>query len=284
MSASDIGNRTTAASRGDQWGARLRYRYYNARRLNRYLQRTVPESVAAQDTANSNATATRMNSTPSACSGLCHAGSRHGSSPPSRGPWKTEQAFEFVLIVTLLALFLLGACCQKRDDQAEPATKAEVVQLISSVEPWRANGGYSEKAWDRAMRVAGILQKSEPDIVGQALDEYVSSNISAVHGDYEENSKPFLMLRLMFELPQTNATGSEAVWLRVWRYSGSNPPAASWPIGWTNGRPYLLEPWQGSYGRPYAARAEYDYFRRCFRLRKLSPRLSTKSGTLFLYR
>jgi hypothetical protein len=175
----------------------------------------------------------------------------------------------FVSIVTLLALSSPGGGCRYSDEQAKTQTRVEVVQLISSIEPWRASGRYSQKAWDQAIQVARILQKTDPDIVGQALDDYVSANISAVRGDYEENSKPFLLLRLMFDLPQTNASGSEAGWLRVWRYSGSNPPAASWPIGWTNGQPFLLEPWQGSYGKPYAARAEYDRFRRSFPLRRL---------------
>jgi hypothetical protein len=210
-----------------------------------------------------------MIATPAPCSCPTNGGGRPPGFQHSTRRSNMKQALELASIFALLSLFLLGPGCQRKEGQIKAHTKTELVQLISSIEPWRASGKYPRNAWDQAIRVARILQHSEPDIVGQALDDSVSSNLPAVRGDCEENSKPFLLLRLMFDLPQTNASGSEPVWLRTWRYSGSNPPAASWPIGWTNGQPFLLEAWQGSYGRPYAARAEYDQFRRSFPLRQL---------------
>ena len=54
----DIGNRKTAASGGDQWGANLRYENYTANNLNQYTQRTVPGSVDVLGVAHSNATVT----------------------------------------------------------------------------------------------------------------------------------------------------------------------------------------------------------------------------------
>ncbi len=54
----DIGNRKTAASGGDQWGANLRYENYAANSLNQYTSRTVPASIDILGAAHSNATVT----------------------------------------------------------------------------------------------------------------------------------------------------------------------------------------------------------------------------------
>jgi len=57
----DIGNRTIAASGGDEWGANLRYEHYSANNLNQYTSRTVPGYVQELGSANSNATVTVNN-------------------------------------------------------------------------------------------------------------------------------------------------------------------------------------------------------------------------------
>ena len=54
----DIGNRTTTAAGGDQYGANLRYASYTANNWNQYTSRTVPRYVNVIGTANSNATVT----------------------------------------------------------------------------------------------------------------------------------------------------------------------------------------------------------------------------------
>jgi len=57
----EIGNRTIAASGGDQWGANLRFEHYSANNLNQYTSRTVPGYVQELGSANSNATVTVNN-------------------------------------------------------------------------------------------------------------------------------------------------------------------------------------------------------------------------------
>ena len=54
----DIGNRKTAASGGDSWGANLRYEDYTANPLNQYTRRTVPGRTDILGAAHSNATVT----------------------------------------------------------------------------------------------------------------------------------------------------------------------------------------------------------------------------------
>ena len=54
----DIGNRKSAVTGGDQWGANKRYQNYTANLLNQYTSRTVPGFVDIVGTANSNATVT----------------------------------------------------------------------------------------------------------------------------------------------------------------------------------------------------------------------------------
>jgi RHS repeat-associated protein len=70
----DIGNRTVAASGGDQWGANLRYQNYTANSLNQYTSRTVPGYVQTLGTAISNATVTVWGQ-----GGLFAQAARHGS-------------------------------------------------------------------------------------------------------------------------------------------------------------------------------------------------------------
>ncbi len=54
----DIGNRKTAVTGGDQWGANKRYQSYTANLLNQYLQRTVPGYVELLGAATNAATVT----------------------------------------------------------------------------------------------------------------------------------------------------------------------------------------------------------------------------------
>ncbi len=54
----DIGNRKTAATGGDQWGANLKVESYSANSLNQYSQRTVPGYVNILGAASSNSTVT----------------------------------------------------------------------------------------------------------------------------------------------------------------------------------------------------------------------------------
>ncbi len=57
----DIGNRKSAASGGDQWGANLRYAYYSANNLNQYTSRTAPGSFDVIGTATNTSTVTVNN-------------------------------------------------------------------------------------------------------------------------------------------------------------------------------------------------------------------------------
>jgi len=54
----DIGNRTYAASGGDEWATNLRYQNYTVNNLNEYTSRSVPGSVDVIGTAKSNSTVT----------------------------------------------------------------------------------------------------------------------------------------------------------------------------------------------------------------------------------
>jgi RHS repeat-associated protein len=69
----DIGNRQSAGSGGDQFGANLRYQNYSANNLNQYTQRTVPGYPNVIGTAKSNASVTLWGS-----DGSYTLASRHG--------------------------------------------------------------------------------------------------------------------------------------------------------------------------------------------------------------
>ena len=188
----------------------------------------------------------------------------------------------------LLVFSQLG--CNRTPPQS--LTQREIVDSIASIEPWNVDGTYSEQAWKRLLQTAKALQKCDTNTVARALAKESSTtnavrNVIAKYvpkkekpnyrGSYEEDSKPFLLLRIMFELPE-HAPADQRFASKGWhrsldlegRLSGHNVDGTvnlAWPIAWQNCQPTLTAGCIGSSGPPYDARAEY-----MFMLSRFPPR------------
>jgi hypothetical protein len=95
---------------------------------------------------------------------------------------------------------------------------------------------------------------------------------SEFSGDYEDESKVFILMRVVFDLP-VSALESECLSFKGWT-NWPLPDAAghvnlSWPVEWRYGKPSLLAHYEGSEGVPYGAAEEYEYFRARFPFRRL---------------
>ena len=175
-----------------------------------------------------------------------------------------------------LALAVLVASCSRQNPAPQKDKRQFLLTELASIEPWRADGIYPRGAWSKSIEVAKEFQAADPELVAAVLEEFVRSTAWVLSGppghDYEEDSKPFLLFRLMFELPQTNIPSSRSRFFKGWRpvaLSTNDPPAQTWPVFWTNGQPYLAASWQGSSGRDYAVAEEYRFFLRSFPFRNL---------------
>jgi hypothetical protein len=79
-------------------------------------------------------------------------------------------------------------------------------------------------------------------------------------------SKPYFLLRMMFQLPAKARTTLFIGWLRP--HESDDDP--SWPIHWKGNTPEIVDRLMGSIGDDYRAQDEYLYFLKRYRYRDLS--------------
>ena len=186
-----------------------------------------------------------------------------------------------VLSVLALALLLTSGC--NRNKSPSPSI-GDIVELIDKLEPWTADGRYSPAGWRRIIATAKVLQACDTNTVALGLSRFFNEKRSHNYqGSYEEDSKPFLLLRIIFDLPErapTNRLFAFNSWDRTQRlpqglYSGFNEDGTvnlAWPIVWKSGDACLADAYIGSSGPLYNAAAEYMYMYSQFALRKLESR------------
>jgi len=161
--------------------------------------------------------------------------------------------------------------CRNNNPACTVTSRTNLVEQIALLEPWRVDGEYSQEGWKKMVRLARVIQRAAPADVSTALEAFAESRAFTVHRDYEEDSRPFILLRIVFQLPEANPTNSLPRGFKGWRYSSTNSaPPPSWPVGWRNGKPHLVCGWPGSSGRGYGAVAEYEYFLKTYPYRDLA--------------
>jgi hypothetical protein len=133
---------------------------------------------------------------------------------------------------------------------------------FASLAPWTQPAKFSDADWENYIRVARQVQNADPKTVESALEAFMQSAFNEQFKGYESESKPFLLMRVVFQLPEA-APEKERRSFKGWE---NWPPAdangnvnLSWPVSWRTGRPELLDSYQGSMGEPYAAADEYRY-------------------------
>lgn len=170
--------------------------------------------------------------------------------------------------VAMLAGILNWTPMTHADDQDD--VKA-LVEDIKKIEPWRQSKDYSEADWAYLKQVALRVQKSKESVVETALDAFMKEVANEPYnGDFESDSKPYLLMRVVFNLPE-DVPATEVFSFKGWDNSmqmilGSRVNLA-WPLTWKSGGPKLLARYEGSSGRPYGARAEYVFMKKKFNFR-----------------
>jgi hypothetical protein len=158
---------------------------------------------------------------------------------------------------------------------------SKLASIIESSVPWTSIGPTSKRQWEAVLRAALALQKAAPEDVEVALLVYMckaADGRSDPIARADSWSRPMLMLRVMFDIPESGP-GSLPVPRNAVGICGGLPyerpteplqPSLSWPIRWTPSGPELVvfrsDKSRGKRGHPtsYQPHLEYRYFRSHF--------------------
>lgn len=177
------------------------------------------------------------------------------------------------LFIHVCLLALLFAACRPASPQTKERAAAEMAATIRQVAPWNATTNYDARAWRRLIDVARQACSAESNVVDLALSEYFDDSVKNV--SWDDSSRAFLLLRVMFDLPEnadlTNCFTSRS-WMKGARLEINADGTANlaWPLVWNNGQPYLVHRAEGYSGRPYRPALEYRYLLRTYPKRNLS--------------
>ena len=176
-------------------------------------------------------------------------------------------------VFLILFSFILYGCLadtSSADLSFQAQTQTNLLQLFRSLKPWTSSGGYASADWSKAIATAQIVQRTDPRLVREALETFGKrTNLPPFNGEYEEESKVFLLMRVAFDLPQTNEPSVFSRWLS--KKGNFDDRSVSWPVAWSNNQPHLVAAYLGSEG-PYVPSAEFDYFLQHFPMRRLERR------------
>lgn len=141
-------------------------------------------------------------------------------------------------------------------------TADELINRISELPAWTIQGDFSDGEWERYLDVAKLLQGTDPQIVEEALDRFVSGTSRDAYSGFEPESKAFILMRLVFDLPETapaEQRRSFKGWINWPEPDSGGSVSLAWPVSWSTGRPRLVAAYEGSMGKPYAASLEFRY-------------------------
>jgi len=150
--------------------------------------------------------------------------------------------------------------------------KEDLIKRLHSLPPWRNQVQFTAEEWGRYIELARSVQSADPDTVAAALDEFVRQASQEPDLEYEGESKAFILMRVVFELPE-RASVDERRSFKGWtnwpEADANNQVNLSWPVSWAGGSPKLLSTYEGSEGLPYFAGTEYRHFLPNYPYRKL---------------
>lgn len=168
----------------------------------------------------------------------------------------------------------------------------DVMQLIHGIRPRpgpEPAPDYTEADWRRLLSVAAVCQKVDPPTLDGALHDYIVHYATSFEDDVDsvaEWTKPLLLLRVMFELPEKEGGPYPGAFtFGAFAYIGCEseptvPDAMALPIFWGPQGPRFAARFFGYYGADYAADKEYKYFlMHCPLRRNLTNYLTTCPST-----
>jgi hypothetical protein len=151
-------------------------------------------------------------------------------------------------------------------------TPQELSQAFSGLRPWSKRADFTAADWRAYVRVARLAQNTDPQVLDDALDLFIRTAVQEPFTGSTSESKPFLLLRVMFDLPESAPAESRRIykgWINWPPPDREGRVSLAWPIAWRSGQPELMASYEGSEGQPYRAAAEYRHFRTAYRYRVL---------------
>jgi hypothetical protein len=143
---------------------------------------------------------------------------------------------------------------------------------FESLRAWSQRDSFGADDWKNYMTVAKTVQETDPSIVESALNQFVEAAMHEPFAGYTSESKPFLLMRVVFDLPEVAPQQSRFSfkgWTNWPQADAQGNVSLAWPISFRDGKPELVAPYEGSEGKPYEAAAEYRYLRDHFPYRRL---------------
>jgi hypothetical protein len=127
----------------------------------------------------------------------------------------------------------------------QPAfARYQLKRAVARIEPWTTSTNYSPRGWTRLVVAANVFQKADPKLAGPALGQYLDACNSKPDQLAAARGRIVLLLRAVFELPETASAGERMSFVS-WTRAGADVNAdgtanPSWPLAWKDGRPQLL--------------------------------------------
>jgi hypothetical protein len=150
---------------------------------------------------------------------------------------------------------------------------SELVQLICSIRPWSSEKSYNDSDWVRTIKIARILQSVDTAQTADAMEQFTIHISKSFHPDSMEESKAFLLLRVMFDLPESHPGKGHFVKGWLTENQDTNPDGSlnlGWPITWKVGKPSFVSKYMGYEGFSYNPKQDYLQLHERFKLRDLS--------------
>ena len=153
-----------------------------------------------------------------------------------------------------------------------------LARLIATLDPWEAPE-FSRESWSRYYAIAELLQECGDELVIHAFREYSEDALrnAKTVGLTRELSKAYILMRVLFELPEETWSGDGGYRGGWFGWSNEDPAemlyanSPSWPIAWTEEGATLVSGCGGYSGPPYSPDREYQAMRDRFAYRSLSP-------------
>jgi hypothetical protein len=172
-----------------------------------------------------------------------------------------------IKLTLFLSFFLTYSCMNK-----SKSTPESLIKSFNQLTPWTSNLDWTSSAWKKYINTAIKVQEANQTDVEEAIKNFMEEAKKQPFIGYEIESKLFILLRIVFEIPQV-ASEKDRFSFKGW----INWPKANefgeinlgWPVKWINGQPNLESGYVGSEGKPYAALEEYQFLKMKYPFRKL---------------
>ena len=140
----------------------------------------------------------------------------------------------------------------------------ELINLFHALDPWKNIDSYTDETWANYIKVAKIIQSIPIDTTTIAIQKFMkeANLLDESYEGYEHGSKVFILLRVVFNLPETiPAENSFAFigWNNWPDPDAQNNINPGWPVTWKSGNPKLQGSYEGSLGQSYQAVLEFQF-------------------------